>query len=425
MVITIEKIVYPGRRLGFAEGTTVFTDEGLPGERVEVEPVRKKKNHVEAETTRILTESPERVRPRCAHYLACSAYQSMAYDAQIAAKTEQLGDILAGLWDFEKKGLDFVASPKTWHYRNRVRLRLLWRDGRAQWAYHRPGSERDFIAIDRCHLVSEPITRMLDALLGIINEKNLRTLLEVEARESRSSSDLLLSLYKTDDPGLNPVDPVITGLDPRFSLAGIVSVLKSKSGFTERLEWGRNYIEEKIGSSMYMVGARSFFQVNVEMLERVIEDMKALAFGERGGRLADLYCGLGTFGIALAHEAGEVYGVESEPDNIFFLKKNIERNRLTHFQICEGKSEEWAPSILAKKMDTVVCDPPRKGLGPEIVQSLLQHRPRKIIYLSCNPATLARDLKALRPEYEIEALQAYDFFPHTPHIETLAVLSIR
>jgi 23S rRNA (uracil1939-C5)-methyltransferase len=425
MIVTIEKIVYPGRRLGFAEGTAIFTDEGLPGERVEVEPVRKKKNHVEGVTTKVLTESPERVRPRCAHYLVCSTYQSMAYEAQIAVKTEQLGDILAGLWDFEKKGLDFVASPRQWHYRNRVRLRLIWNGGRAQWAYHRPGSERDFIAVGQCYLISEPITRMLDALLGIINEKNLRTLLEVEARESRSSSGLLLSLYRTNDPGVNPVDPVITGLDPHFSLTGIVSVQKSKNGFTERLEWGRNHIEEKIGSSVYMVGARSFFQVNVEMLERVIEDMKALAFRDRGGRLADLYCGLGTFGIALAQEAGEVFGVESEPDNIFFLKKNIERNRLTRFQICEGKSEDWAPAILAKKMDAVVCDPPRKGLGPEIVQSLLQHRPPKIIYLSCNPATLARDIKALRPEYEIEALRAYDFFPHTPHIETLAILSIR
>jgi 23S rRNA (uracil1939-C5)-methyltransferase len=459
MQVVIDKIVYPGRRMASPEGKVIFTDEGLPGEIVEIETVREKKNFIEARTVRIIRESGRRVEARCGHFLACSSYQSMAYADQIELKKSQLGEIFSGVIDLGKSGIELVPSPDIWHYRNKVRYHIIWPAGRARLAYSVPGSRNAFVevkgrafdsplarglyrrastaevdpqakpgapsAVDECHLVNGAVSELMTSLLMIIDENKLDSLQEVEAKVSRASRELLLNLHWSSPAEPKILDPILSGLLTRFPLAGIVSFTKKGKAYHETLEWGRNFIEEKIGETAFEVGARSFFQINVGIMDRVLRDMKDLARFKGTERLADLFCGLGTFGLALAREVKEVWGVESDPANILFLKKNIERNGTANFKIFEGTSEEWAPMILEKKLETVIFDPPRKGLGPEIVQALLDHPTETILYLSCNPTTQARDLKDLGPAYEIKAFRAYDFFPHTPHIETLAVLSRR
>jgi tRNA/tmRNA/rRNA uracil-C5-methylase (TrmA/RlmC/RlmD family) len=158
------------------------------------------------------------------------------------------------------------------------------------------------------------------------------------------------------------------------------------------------------------------------MLERALRDIGDFAAAAGGGRLADLYCGIGTFGIALADRFREVAGVESEPDNISLLKANIEANRIPNFRIHEGRSEEWTDLILEKGVDLAVVDPPRKGLEPAVVRSLCARPPAALAYLSCNPATLVRDLRGLLDRFRVTSIRGYDFFPQTPHIETLVGL---
>jgi 23S rRNA (uracil1939-C5)-methyltransferase len=138
--------------------------------------------------------------------------------------------------------------------------------------------------------------------------------------------------------------------------------------------------------------------------------------------IVDLYTGLGTFGIFLAAGAREVFGVEPEPANIRYLKRNIELNKAGNFAVCEGTSEEWLPQLLERDIGVVILDPPRKGADPGMLADLASSEVPLVLYLSCNPTTLARDLKILLPAYEIRGMKIYDFFPHTPHIETLAVL---
>jgi len=422
MQVVIEKIVYPGRRLATHRGKAVFTDEGLAGELIEAEPVLEKKNYIEARTVKILKESDKRVKPRCAHYLACSAYQSMLYDHQIETKKSQLREIMAELDDFDENAIELVPSSKIWHYRNKVRFHVMWAGGKAYPAYNVPGSREKFVKIGECHLVAESVSELLSALLRIISEKQMRSLQDVEARVGRAKNELLLNLYWKSVCEPKSLDLILSGLLPRFPLAGIVSLQKYKAGYKEITEWGRNFIEEKIGPALFYVGAQSFFQVNPEMLETVIGDIKNLAAFRGTELLGDLYCGLGTFGIILAREVKEVYGVESDPASVSFLKKNIDLNRAGNFKIFEGPIEEWASRILEKKMEVLILDPPRKGLGPGLVRELLKNPTPLVIYLSCNPATLARDLKELQSAYKIKAIRAYDFFPHTPHIETLAFL---
>ncbi|MCX6563648.1 MAG: 23S rRNA (uracil(1939)-C(5))-methyltransferase RlmD [Candidatus Aminicenantes bacterium] len=426
MRIVIDKIVYPGRRMASHEGQVVFTDEGLPGELVEAEIVRRKKNFLEARTVTILGESGRRIKPLCAHYRTCSSYQSLRYEDQIELKRTQLGEILEGTLSSGENELEIIPSPEIWHYRNKARYSILWEEGKAHLAYHRPGSRDEFVKIEDCHLVAEPISELLKTLVKVIEEEGLSSLREVEAKENRAGrKELLLNLFWTSAQDSKSLDPILARLLSRFPLAGVVSHLMQRGAEREIVEWGRPWIEERIGEARFQIGARSFFQVNVGMLGTVIEDMKRLAAFRGTERLGDFYCGLGTFGIALAREVKEVYGVESDPANIRFLKTNIALNGLSHFKIFEGPSRDWVPWLLEKKLEAAVFDPPRKGLDPEAVAALLRHPVPTIIYLSCNPTTLARDLKALLPAYRIKAVRAYDFFPHTPHIETLAILNLR
>jgi tRNA/tmRNA/rRNA uracil-C5-methylase (TrmA/RlmC/RlmD family) len=141
--------------------------------------------------------------------------------------------------------------------------------------------------------------------------------------------------------------------------------------------------------------------------------------------IADLYCGLGTFGMSLARRAREVFGVEPDADNIAFLKKNLERNGIGNFAVCEGTAEEWLPEILERAPALVIIDPPRRGVSQGLVRRLVDDPVPRLLYLSCNPTTLARDLEGFVEGYDLAAVRAYDFFPHTPHIETLAVLERR
>jgi 23S rRNA (uracil1939-C5)-methyltransferase len=423
MQVTVEKIVYPGKSLATHDGRVIFTDEGLPGETVEVRTIKEKKNFIEAETIKILKASQRRVENRCLHYKACSPFQTISYPFQLDVKKSQLKEIFSRKFDLaDGESPDIIPSPNIWRYRNKIRLHVVRDEGKAALAYHAPGSQREFAIAGECFLVSEPVNRLLADLLQIIDDKRLTSLEEVEVRESRASGELLLNLFWETPAEPKNFDPILAALLSHHALAGVVCFHNVKASFRETTAWGRNFLEDKIGRNVYHIGARSFFQVNLDLLSRVIDDMKAALKQRSVGRLADLYCGLGTFGIALAEEVKMVVGVESDQDNIRFLKKNLALNRSANFTICEGTSQEWISRILEKKTEAVIFDPPRKGLDPVVIRNLVAHPAHLLIYLSCNPMTLARDLKEFRPAYKISSLRAYDFFPHTPHIETLAIL---
>lgn len=420
--LTIEKIVYPGERLAHWEGRTVFSDEGLPGEIVEAEVVKDAKSHIEARTVRIVEPSPLRIEPRCGHFRACGAYQVLPYVEQAALKSSQIREMLAGTAGIEPGEISFAAAPEPWHYRNRVRFRVVWTGRTAALAYRAPGSETSYVEAGTCHLVSAGMSEMLEACRTIIESAGIQTIIEIEARESRTTGERLLCLHRKSPARPGDIDPFLTRLLPRFNLKGIVASRPAGRGAQTSVEWGRDYIEETIGGRTFRIGAASFFQVNPVMLENVLGEIREFAAVAGPGRLADLYCGIGTFGIALAGRFKEVAGVESEPENIAYLKANLEANKIGNFRIHEGRSEEWTDLILGRGVDLAVVDPPRKGLDPTVVGSLCAHPPAALAYLSCNPATLVRDLRRLLDIYRVASIRGYDFFPQTPHFETLACL---
>jgi 23S rRNA (uracil1939-C5)-methyltransferase len=383
MEITIQKIIYPGRSLGSSGQKTILTDEGLPGEIVEITPLEEKKNYIEAKTTKIIAPSASRIAPRCSHYQACGPYQYIDYKTQLAVKESQLKEI------FPDTPFTVIPSPEAWGYRNKIKLNIVWKDRKASLAYHAPESRDKFIQIESCCLVSENVNKFLAAFIEIVNKENLISIEEIEVRESHSTKKLMFTAY------------------PQAKIEKIPN---------------NHYIEETVMGKTFRIGPESFFQINIPMLELALEEIQKSMSLDKKELIADLYCGIGTFGICLSRFAKEVIGIESAPANISFLKSNLKLNKIKNFRLYEGPCEKIFPSLMISGIDTLILDPPRKGLDNMLCQNILLSSIKKIMYLSCNPATLSRDLKILSHSYIIKTLCLFDFFPQTPHIETLAIL---
>ncbi|OIO33642.1 MAG: hypothetical protein AUJ70_02925 [Candidatus Omnitrophica bacterium CG1_02_40_15] len=398
MKITIQKIIYPGKSLGLSGNKIILTDEGIPGETVEIKPLEEKKNYIEAKTIKIINPSEFRITPACSHYQACGPYQYIDYKTQAAIKESQLKEI------FPNTPTIAIASPQIWGYRNKIKLTIIWENRKASLAYHVSESRDKFIQINSCCLVSENINKFLASFIEIVNKEGLNFIKEIEIRESRGQAclspakELILTTY----PPIKPND----------NLAALFSEFHVKN----------NYIEETVLGKTLRIGPESFFQINVPMLEITLKEMQKSIRLDKKEIIADLYCGIGTFGIALSQLAREVIGIESNPGNISFLKSNLKLNKIKNFKLYEGPCEKIFPLMLTNSITTLILDPPRKGLDNMLCQNILLSSIKKIIYLSCNPVTLSRDLKILDRSYTIKTLFLFDFFPHTPHIETLAIL---
>lgn len=426
MQVRIEKVVYPGKALARSEGKIIFTDEGLPTELVEVEVLKDKKNYLEARTLKVIESSASRQNPVCSHYQACSPYQVMTYDLELKIKSEQLTEIFSRALHRELTPLKVIPSPATTGYRNKIKLSLSWDSRPPFLAYHEPGSIESLLPVESCVLVSDKVNAIIFSLNNLIKGIALPAVRHLEIRQSFWTKEILLVFLAEDEEGLEKVAELLVptlALDPL--VIGAVGVLENRKKPKFVRLYGRDYLEEKIGQTIFRYGAGSFFQVNPPMLEKVIAKIKEHLKPLTPVKLVDLYAGLGTFGLLLAEEASEILAVESDPNNIFYLKKNLRLNRVQHLTVAEGRSEDWIEEVLAFKPGVIVIDPPRKGMAAELIKSLKQQPAPLLFYLSCNPTTLARDLKLFLPEYELVEITGFDFFPRTPHIETLAVLRAR
>lgn len=383
MEINIEKIIYPGKSIGSSKDKIIITDSGIPGEIVEIAPFPEKKNYIEAKTIKIIKPSPSRIAPKCSHYRICGPYQYIDYKTQLAIKESQLKEM------FPDIPISVIPSPEIWAYRNKIKLNVLWKDKKAFLAYHVPESREDFVQIDSCDLVSENINKFLASFISTVNRENLISIKEIEVKESYAAKKLMFTTK------------------PFIKIEGLPN---------------NPYIEETAAGKTFRIGPESFFQVNIPMLEIALKEMQKSVSPGKKETIADLYCGVGTFGIALSDLAQKIIGIESEPANISFLKSNLKLNNTENFHLCEGACEKLFPMLMNKGIDILILDPPRKGLDNMLCQNITLSSIKKILYLSCNPSTLSRDLKILSSSYAVKTLRFLDFFPHTPHIETLATL---
>ncbi|MBU1086194.1 MAG: 23S rRNA (uracil(1939)-C(5))-methyltransferase RlmD [Candidatus Omnitrophica bacterium] len=422
MKIKIEKIIYPGKSLAREKGKIIFTDHGLPDEELEVKITRQKKDYSEVSTIKVISPSEYRILPRCKHHYICAAYQYIEYSRQIIIKQQQLKEIFQrALKENAPSSILLKACPSPWHYRNKIHLHIVWQNNIAYYAYHQNKSHNKFIIIDHCLLCSEKINLLLGGILRIVNQNKISHIEEIIIRESRSKDQLLFCLLGTSNSkNLFRSLKQFSCLKTNFPISGITYLNKKTK--TERTIFGRKHIEDIIDFKKFSYGANSFFQINQIMLDLLIEDFKTYIPFDKQKTIVDLYCGVGLFAIIFSGLVKSVFAVESSVSSSLFLKKNLADNKISNISTAQSDCEQWIINLKQIKPDILIIDPPRKGLTNIIIEQLIKIPPEFIAYVSCDPVTLARDLKKLIPTYSLVHTIAYDFFPQTGHIETLAIL---
>ena len=428
MKLQIEKAIYGGASVAHgADGESVSVPFVLPGELVEVQIQRHKKNSEEASLLQVLKESVDRVQPPCPHFGECGGchYQHAQYSMQVKMKASILQETL------ERAGLNALPeiqshSAAPWAYRNRMRLRLEAVGPMLRAGYNRRGTN-EFLAIQECHITAPLLWRAAQGLLQVATENTavsrwLGDAVEAEFFTTADEKKLQMTVFvRKDQPGLAPLCDRIKQLVPELAGAG-TSLLKP-TGPQRQIQkprplesWGAQGLSYPAGTEDYWVSRGAFFQVN----RFLIEELVRIVATNRQGQLAwDLYAGVGLFSRALAKTFQQVVAVEAAATDLINSFKGAGRRAV------EATTLEFLRQAVVQRErpQLVVVDPPRAGVGTEVCALLARVSAPEIIYVSCDPVTLARDLKMLVDAgYKVEELHLVDLFPQTFHLETIVVL---
>jgi 23S rRNA (uracil1939-C5)-methyltransferase len=430
ITLDIESLAYGGDAIAHLEdGRTAFVHGAVPGDTVEAEVTEDRGRFVRAKTVSVVHPSPDRVQPPCPYFGVCGgcSWQHVAYPAQLDAKRRMVVDALARIGhiaEAEQLVASTVPSPAQYGYRNKVELVVDVSTGRPRLGFHRAGSE-EFVQVEECLLLPEKYRRAPKALGGalryIAGEQDFG-LTRVALRVGTNTRDAEVALWGA--PGPFPRRPVATTLGQALKTTSLVRVLvkgpakERKIAGVEVLSGKGAWRERLLGTTM-TVSAPSFFQVNTRAAESLVS-LALDALGADGSdRVLDLFAGAGTFTLPLAEKAGEVVAVESASSAVRDLRRNLEDEGLWA-DVIGGDAGRELPAI--GRVDLALVDPPRSGLHAETVDALARTGARRIAYVSCDPATLARDAAALADSgYALERATPVDLFPQTFHVETLAL----
>jgi 23S rRNA (uracil1939-C5)-methyltransferase len=432
MRLQIEKVVYGGAGLahqteGEGAGRAIFVPFTLPGEIVEARLLEQKNAFGEASLLGVLTASEDRVPPRCAHFGQCGGchYQHAAYPAQVQMKVAILQETL------ERAGLSALPmiqthSSEPWAYRNRTRLRIAELEATLRVGYNRRGSN-EFLAVHECPISAPLVWRAAEALLTVAAEGSmagrlLRDAGEVEFFTTGDGRKLQLTLFvRKVQPGFEALCERMQELVPEMVGAGI-SLLPSSEPQRRAQSprplktWGADGLNYPVADEVYWISRGGFFQVNRFLVDELVRLVTA---GRRGAVAWDLYAGVGLFSRALARTFEQVVAVEAAGHDLSISFKGPGRRAVATTTV-----EFLRNAVVQRERpELIVMDPPRAGVGAEVCALLARISSPEIVYVSCDPVTLARDLKLLvAAGYNIAEIHMVDMFPQTFHLETVAIL---
>lgn len=425
MNLTIEKLVYGGEGLGHSEGHTVFVPYVLPGEVVAVRTVERKKKFVRGALENIIQASSERISARCPHFAACGGchYQQISVEKQLAYKTQILRETLFRLGRVQWNGEIRTHASPAFAYRNRAQWKVRWitENGRTHGilGYNRSGSSA-VLPIDSCPILVPELQSAFAALRSAVTANQLpSSLREVEVFAGASGELLLNASFA----GWNE-KPREMFAQLREIIPQAVSLLLHDSQKDAFELDGPGFVTHRAGSHDYRVGHLSFFQVNRFLTDALLE---AITEGQTGNAALDLFAGVGLFTLGLAPRFTRMIAVEANEAAVRDLSHNAAAAGL-RVQAIAQDVEKYLVHC-KEEPDLIVLDPPRAGLGPQVIAQLRRLRAGRLVYLSCDPSTLARDLAALTSanvpgdSYQIRSVQLFDLFPQTFHIETLVHLT--
>ncbi len=470
--LTIEKIAAGGHGMAHVGDIPVFVLGAIPGQKVQVVITAKKDRYAEGRILKIIKPSIEEIKPRCKHFWDCGGcvWQHLPYQKQIIYKEGIVRDTLEHVTPVDEKirkslpgrVVSIIPSPQVFNYRNKLELsfgfgamrveeqpdpatgksKRIYFDENPSVGFHQPGQWSTVLPIEECHLYDEQISVMLNDVrrfmqntnLPVYNPKThkgmLRTLLL--RRGVHTGEQMMCFIVQARKKQLEPLFQhfVRFGQNPNVTSLLVVEHF----GLNDKPEnpkihilKGEPFIRERLFDLTFELSPFSFFQTNTLATEKLYQAIAQMA--ELRGRetVLDCYCGIGTIGQYLARFAEKVVGVESEQSAIEDALKSAGKNKIGNISFYRGAAEQVLTKQLAAggkySFDCVVVDPPRAGLHKKVIESILAHKPEKIIYVSCNTSTFARDLgDFLKGGYDLRTVQPVDLFPHTAHVETIALL---
>jgi 23S rRNA (uracil1939-C5)-methyltransferase len=427
LTLDVESLAYGGKGIARRNGYVVFVAGALPGDRVSAEVTKAKRGYAEASTREIVRPSPDRVPPRCDHGgepCPGAPWQALAYEEQLRHKQTQVEDALVRLGGLEGFELEPIEPAiEQWRYRNKLEYSFGERDGELVLGFHARGRWDLIVDAEDCQLASERNNARRNELrdwgrsagLPAYDRRSHQGVFRnLVIREGRRTGQLQSRLVTS--PAEIPKPPV----DLHTIVEGPGSNTDGPTGAI-----GSEYLEEELCGLRFRISHRAFFQTNTEMAERLYGFATELAGLTGSEKVFDLFCGIGTLGLTMAAKAGEVWGVEIVPDAIVDAEENASLNGIANTRFRTGDARKEIRPLLeeAGKPDVVVVDPPRAGLSKKIVRRLIECEAPRIVYVSCNPTTLAPNAAQLAEAgYRLRRVKPVDMFPQTPHIECVALL---
>lgn len=443
--LTIEDIGADGEGIGHIEGYTLFVKDALMGDRIKAKVMKTKKSYGYAKLMEILTPSPNRVEPRCPIASKCGGcqIQHLDYKKQLEYKQNKVKNCLeriGGFTDIAEKMEPIVGMEDPYYYRNKAQFPVgVNKEGEIVTGFY---ASRTHSIIDTsvCYIqaeVNEVILQIVKDFLkeykiSTYNEENHKGLVRhILTRVGFVTKEIMVCLI-INGQELPHKDVLIERLKEIAGMTSIcLNINKEKTnvilGDTVLTLWGQGYITDYIGEVKYQISPLSFYQVNPVQTKKLYE--KALEYAGLTGHenVFDLYCGIGTISLFLAKKAKKVLGVEIVPEAIEDAKKNAKINGIDNVEFLVGAAEDIIPDKYEKeniKADVIVVDPPRKGCEESLLETIIKIEPKRVVYVSCDPATLARDLKYLcEKDFVIEKVCAVDQFGHSTHVETVLLLT--
>src|SRR5690625_5046293 len=438
ITVDIEDLTHEGSGVGKVNGYPLFIPYALPGEQATVKVVKANKNFGYGKLLEVLKASPHRVEPD--HQCGGCQLQHMSYELELDMKHNQVKNVLKKI-----AHLDHVPVHKPlgmdhpWRYRNKVQMPVGERNGRLITGFYQPRSHRIIEMKEPCNVQDEAIDEVIETIRDKANELGISAydekrhkgvLRHIVARVGKATNEVMVIIV-TKTKELPHAEEIIEEIRTKHPhVKSIMHNINERRtnvilGKTTNLLWGEKYIYDKIDDLTFAISAKSFYQVN-PMQTKVLYD-QALEYAQIGKDdiVIDAYCGIGTISLFLAQQAKKVYGVEIVPEAVSDAKKNAELNRLDNAEFVVGAAETIMPWWKAQglKPDVIVVDPPRKGCDEKLLQAMINMEPERIVYVSCNPATLARDLRILEDGgFETKEVQPVDMFPQTYHVETITLL---
>lgn len=442
--LTIKRLGINGEGVGFYKRNVVFVKGALPGEVITAKVVKVHKNFAEANILKMKKPSKDRVKPLCGVYEQCGGcqLQHLSYEGQLREKRDI---VIQSLEKFVKDLTSQVEVRPTigmdnpWYYRNKSSFQVRKEKNRVKSGLYVEGTNK-LLNIENC-IVQHPITTKITVgirnLLQQLNipiydgkSKGLVRTIVVRTGIETGETQVCLVTTKKQIPQKEKLIHEIKKVDSSIvSITQNINPLKTSLIFGDEtivLE-GKETIHEKLGELAFDLSSRAFFQLNPVQTVVLYDEIKNAAELTGSEKVVDAYCGVGTISLWLAKYAKEVRGMDVVPESIEDAKKNAEKSHIHHAKFYVGTAEKWLATWAKEKFipDVIVVDPPRTGLEPNFIKTVLKMKPKRLIYTSCNPSTFARDLKELTKAYDVEYIQPIDMFPQTARVEIVSKLTIK